>query len=94
MFIAILKLISFWKMVRLDLVPTPDKKCHWAAFRNMRRTVLFGTSDPPTEKTAVELKSNENQLSRYTRAVTDIMQKENKVLGEISYIVCQSIGIP
>lgn len=54
-FESILKLIIFWKMVRLDNIPTPDNVGHWVAFRNMRRNVLFGTSDPPEDKTAVNL---------------------------------------
>ena len=79
-FRSIFQLIVIWKMVRLDNMPKLNNKDHWTAFRNFRRKVLFGSNDPPTDKTAVDLATIETKrMVMYVKIITSMAQKENKI---------------
>lgn len=41
-FTQVLKLVSFWKMMRLDNEPTPNDQGHFKIVRSIKRKALFG----------------------------------------------------
>lgn len=59
-FRSILKLIVFWKMVRLENQKTPNNVGHWAMIRNMRRKILFGSDE---NKSDVDLMRMDKELA-------------------------------
>ena len=81
-------------MVRLENKPTQDNKNHWTAFRDNRRKTLFGSNEPPADKTAVDLIAIDKELASYTRIVTTMSQKDAEIIDEVSSFVCESIGFP
>ena len=64
-----MRLIIFWKMVRLESMRAPDNKDHWTTFRDTRRKILYGSNNPPADKTVVDLMAIDSKLAQYARVV-------------------------
>lgn len=101
-FSELYKLVTFWKMMRLDNEPTPTNVGHFQAVRDIKRKFLFGDEAHPGALLNNMMQSDDEReiekgryivaIGKYAQLVGKFGGKENSVFEIIAETICEKLG--